>query len=514
MLTTGFIPLLVLYKMAHPHLFGGHHSPGDNTACIDAKEHTGHKKCPLPVALPPRPSRSECELRSDVLCYGNFTIDYFPTYVGVNYGRIADNLPDPKTVAQFIVKQRIGKVKIYDSDPAVLQAFAHTGVKVIIGLPNEDLHTMATDTGAAYNWVAKNVAAYVPATLITAIAVGNEILSTMPDLAGDLLGAMNNLHSALVNLKLDGYVKVSTPHSLSILSTSYPPSQGRFNQMWVDSVIHPMLNFLVTTRSHIMVNVYPFFAYEGNPAEVALNYALFQPTNNVQDPVTNLQYNSLFDAQVDAVYSAITALDSQFQNLPIVVTETGWPSQGDQNEVGSSIQNAAMYNGNLVRHILSGRGTPLRPGKPIDTYLFALFNENKKPGPLSERNYGLFYPDMKPVYTLNFTTGDHGSPGNSRGPPKRGAPSGGQFCVAKDDVSDSQLQAALDYACGPGGADCKPIQPGQACFEPNNLHAHASYAFNSYFQMNNQKEGTCYFSGAAVVKSGNPSTNSCNWPTR
>ncbi|KAL2612523.1 hypothetical protein R1flu_024215 [Riccia fluitans] len=437
-----------------------------------------------------------------------------PSSVGVNYGRVADNLPDPKTVAQFVVKQGIGRVKIYDSNPAVLQAFARTGVQLIIGLPNENITTMAKDTSAAYTWVLKNVAAYFPATRITSIAVGNEVLATVPYLAGDLLGAMNNLHSALVNLKLDGYIKVSTPHSLSVLESSYPPSQGRFNQTWVDSVIHPILNFLVTTGSIVMVNVYPFFAYKGNPAEVALDYALFQPAKNVQDPTNNLQYSSLFDAQVDAFYSAMVALNSQFQYLPIVVTETGWPSQGDKDEGGSSVQNAATYNGNLVKHLLSGSGTPLRPGKSIDTFIFALFNENKKPGPLSERNYGLFYPDMKPVYPLNFTSGDHSSPGNSRGPPKKGGSSDGKFCLAKDGISDSQLQAALDFACGPGGADCKPIQPGQACFEPNNLHAHASYAFNSYFQLNHQKEGTCYFSGSAEVKSWNPSTTSCKWPSR
>ncbi|KAJ0468242.1 putative glucan endo-1,3-beta-D-glucosidase [Helianthus annuus] len=45
-------------------------------------------------------------------------------------------------------------------------------------------------------------------------------------------------------------------------------------------------------------------------------------------------------------------------------------------------------------------GTPANPSQPIDIYVFALFNENLKPGPTSERNYGLYYPNGTPVYSL------------------------------------------------------------------------------------------------------------------
>ncbi|ONK66130.1 uncharacterized protein A4U43_C06F4450 [Asparagus officinalis] len=33
-------------------------------------------------------------------------------------------------------------------------------------------------------------------------------------------------------------------------------------------------------------------------------------------------------------------------------------------------------------------------GKSVDTYIFALYDEDLKPGPVSERSFGLFHPDL------------------------------------------------------------------------------------------------------------------------
>jgi len=82
----------------------------------------------------------------------------------------------------------------------------------------------------------------------------------------------------------------------------------------------------------------------------------------------------------------------------VVVSETGWPSRGDPDEPGATPENAGTYVRNLLQRIEAGQGTPLRPAAPVGVYVFALFNENLKPGPASERNYGLFYPDGTPVY--------------------------------------------------------------------------------------------------------------------
>jgi hypothetical protein len=49
-------------------------------------------------------------------------------------------------------------------------------------------------------------------------------------------------------------------------------------------------------------------------------------------------------------------------------------------------------------------GTPVMPGKSVDTYLFALYDEELKPGPGSERSFGLFKTDLTVVYDVGLST--------------------------------------------------------------------------------------------------------------
>ncbi|KAE9445644.1 hypothetical protein C3L33_22458, partial [Rhododendron williamsianum] len=88
------------------------------------------------------------------------------------------------------------------------------------------------------------------------------------------------------------------------------------------------------------------------------------------------------------------------------------------------------------------------------------------------------------------------------------AVSGQSWCVAKSGATESALQAALDYACGLGGADCSVIQEDGGCYNPNSLESHASFAFNSYYQKN-PVQTSCDFGGTAVITYVNPSTGTC-----
>ncbi|XP_057429951.1 uncharacterized protein LOC130723044 [Lotus japonicus] len=88
------------------------------------------------------------------------------------------------------------------------------------------------------------------------------------------------------------------------------------------------------------------------------------------------------------------------------------------------------------------------------------------------------------------------------------------YCVAMDGVDSETLQTALNWVCGLGGANCSEIQPGENCYEPDNVKNLASYAFDSYYQSQGQSPESCDFNGAATVTTNDPSHGSCIFPGR
>lgn len=364
--------------------------------------------------------------------------------LGINYGQIADNLPHPKSVVPLVKSIGATRIKLYDADPHVLKAFANTGVEFIVGLGNEYLAAMA-DPKQAQAWVKSNVQCYLPATKITCISIGNEVLTFNDSaLSSHLLPAMENVHAALVSIGLDKQVTVTTAHNLGILQVSYPPSAGVFRKDLTQKLTC-ILDFHSKVGSPFLVNAYPFFAYRAEPKDIPLDFVLFQGSGIV-DSGSGLHYDNMFHAQVDAVQSAIDKLG--YKNVCLQISETGWPSKGDPDEAGASLENARTYNGNLLKLIAQKKGTPMRPNLNLNIYLFALFNENHKPGPTSERNFGLFKPDGTPVYHLGFnvsslaSTNAPTSTGSSSGttpysilPPGVESPDGYLSITADDAVS-------------------------------------------------------------------------------
>ncbi|KAL8207796.1 hypothetical protein R6Q57_007208 [Mikania cordata] len=313
--------------------------------------------------------------------------------VGVCYGMLGNNLPNSAQVISLYKSNNIKRMRLYDPNEAALQALSGSDIEVMVGIPNSDLAYVAASRDNSFDWVWRNIMSY-PDVKFRYIAVGNEVKPSDSTLAPLVHPALTNINEVVAFYGLKDQVKVSTSIDMTLIGVSYPPSQGAFGDN-VGAYINPIIGFLVAVNAPLLVNVYPYFSYAGNPTDISLAYATFTSTGTVVQDGGN-GYQNLFDAMVDAVYSALERAGGP--SVEIVVSETGWPSAG---AFRATFDNAHTYYTNMVAH--APWGTPKRPGRAIETYLFAMFDENNKE-PQLEKNFGIFYPNQQPKYNLNFNS--------------------------------------------------------------------------------------------------------------
>ncbi|CAD6343561.1 unnamed protein product [Miscanthus lutarioriparius] len=422
-------------------------------------------------------------------------------FVGITIGNDMSNMPPATDIVSILKAKKIQHVRLLDSDHQMLTALANTGIEVMVGVPNDQLLRVGQSRSTAADWINKNVAAYIPATNITYIAVGNEVLTTIPNAALVLVPALQFLQSALLAANLNTQVKISSPHSMDVISKAFPPSAATFNSTW-SSIMSQYLQFLKNTGSSFMLNAQPYYGYVGGQGVFPLEYALFRslnPNSQISDPNTNLFYTNMFDATIDATYNSIQAMN--FTGIPVLVTASGWPWRGGPSEKAATVDNALAYNTNLIHHVLNNSGTPSQPNNQSSTYIFELFNEDNRSGPVSEQNWGIMFPNATTIYSLSFEDVATTIP---ESPALRGV-----FCVANSSAPHSALKHSLDWACGPGSANCSAIQPGQPCYASDDIVAVSSYAFNDYYHRTQSSGGTCNFNGTAMITSTDPSHGSC-----
>ncbi|KAL7195959.1 hypothetical protein ACSBR1_036063 [Camellia fascicularis] len=262
-------------------------------------------------------------------------------------------------------------MRLYDPNQQALRALGGSNIELILGIPNPNLQTLASSQAAADTWVQKNVKNYGNVK-IKYIAVGNEV-DPSSNTAQFLLSAMQKVNTAILSAKLDYKIKVSTAVNTGLIGNSFPPSVGSFRPEIRSSFIDPII---------------------GNTNSTSLDYALFtSPSVVMTDGL--LQHQNLFDAMLDTFYSAIEKAGSG--SLEIVVSETGWPLASG---TGTSVDNARIYNNNLIQHVKGG--TPKRPGRAIETYILAMFDQNQMPGDEVERHWGLFLPNKQPKYPISL----------------------------------------------------------------------------------------------------------------
>jgi hypothetical protein len=427
--------------------------------------------------------------------------------VGVNWGTISsDPLPN-SIVVQMLQDNQFVKVKLFDADSNVISSMRGTNLQVMVAITNDELASMAASSDAAAAWVKQNVTAHLGSggVNITSVAVGNE-----PFLNGyngkyiDVtLPALKNVQAALAAAGLANTVKAVVPCNADVLSDATVPSAQTFRSDLAPLMLQ-IVQALASTNSPFVINLYPYLSLVLSAGNFPIDYAFFNPaySNPVIDG-THSYYN-VFDASYDGLVSALRT--AGYPDMLISVGEIGWPTDGNSY---ANLTLAQQFNQQLVNHLESGTGTPLRPGK-LEAYLFSLLDENAKstlPGNF-ERHWGVFNFDGSVKYLLDLTGGANGAQTKLVGAknvpyyPK-------QWCILNPSITDfSTLASNVEYACS--RADCTPLFTGGSCsgltFQQN-----ASYAFNTYYQFNQQLPAACDFQGLAQVTTTDPSIGTCSF---
>uniref|UniRef100_A0A1J3FDZ1 glucan endo-1,3-beta-D-glucosidase n=1 Tax=Noccaea caerulescens TaxID=107243 RepID=A0A1J3FDZ1_NOCCA len=426
--------------------------------------------------------------------------------LGVNWGTMATHQLPPKTVVEMLKDNNIKKVKLFDADTNTMGALAGSGVEVMVAIPNDLLKAMGTYQRAK-DWVQRNVSRFNfnDGVKIKYVAVGNEPFLTSYN--GSFINltypALVNIQTALNDAGVGDFIKATVPLNADVYNSppdNQVPSAGRFR----DDILQEMtliVNFLAQNKAPFTVNIYPFLSLYLS-TDFPFDYAFFDGQNTVND--NGVIYTNVFDASFDTLLASLNALNHG--DMEVIVGEVGWPTDGDKN---ANVQNAERFYSGLLPRLANNVGTPMRKSY-IEVYLFGFIDEDAKsvaPGNF-ERHWGIFKYDGQPKFPVDF-----------RGQGQKMFLTGAQnvqyllnqWCMFNPNSRGniSKLGDNIDYACSL--SDCTALGYGSSC---GNLDANgnASYAFNMYFQVQNQEAQACDFDGLATITTQNISQGQCDFP--
>ncbi|KAJ4970464.1 hypothetical protein NE237_003563 [Protea cynaroides] len=425
--------------------------------------------------------------------------------LGVNWGTIATHQLPSTIVAQMLKDNGFQKVKLFDVDQPTMSALVGSTIEVMVGIPNNMLADM-NDYDKAKQWVKKNITRYNfnGGVNIKYVAVGNEpFLSSYNDSFTNLtLPALQNIQKALNDAQVGDTIKATVPLNADVYNSpdsNSVPSAGRFRAD-ISGLMTEIIQFLNKNNAPFTVNIYPFLSLYSNP-DFPFDYAFFDGTST---PVNDngVSYTNVFDANFDTLVWALKGIG--YGDLPILVGEVGWPTDGDKN---ANVLYAQRFYDGLMKKLTTNQGTPMRPGY-LEVYLFGLIDEDAKsiaPGNF-ERHWGIFRYDGQPKFTIDSSGQGQNNllvaAQNVQYLPQR-------WCVFNPNAKDlSKLGDNINYACT--YSDCTALGYGSSC---NSLDAqgNASYAFNMYFQVQNQNELSCNFQGLAMITAQNASQGTCDF---
>ncbi|KAJ7964243.1 Glucan endo-1,3-beta-glucosidase [Quillaja saponaria] len=425
--------------------------------------------------------------------------------IGVNWGTTASHPLPPSKVVKLLKSNNINKVKLFDTNPLVLQALSGSSIGVTLGIPNGMLRSLNSSRNAAENWVHDNVTRYMSkggnGVRIEYVAVGDEpFLQTYGEQFHPfVIGAATNIQVALVRANLGSQVRVVVPCSFDTFqSVSNLPSKAHFRSDLNKTMIQ-LLTFLNKHSAPFFVTISPFITTRQN-RNISLDFALFKETAQPHND-SHRTYKNSFDLSYDTVVTALSAVG--FPNMEVVVAQIGWPTDGAANATSHL---AETFMKGLMNHLHGKFGTPLRTRHLIEAYIFSLLDEDQRSIASGnfERHWGVFTFDGQAKYHVDLGQGSKNLQ-NAQNVDYLSS----KWCVVNNNKDMSNATATALEACST--ADCTALSPGGSCFNiswPGNI----SYSFNSYYQQHDQRAESCDFRGLGLITTVDPSVDHCRFP--
>ncbi|KAG9129866.1 hypothetical protein Leryth_007023 [Lithospermum erythrorhizon] len=378
-------------------------------------------------------------------------------------------------------------ITLHDTTSDVFRGLSHSNDPVAFSLQHELLLNISRNVLAAENWVKTHVLSQYPSTNITTIVVGHTLLCDK-EKDGNfnlILPSIKNIFYSLTRWGLQKEIKVSASFGESCLHSN----SDIFRADLTETLVKPILNFLQETSSTYVINApsenSEFLVYAHSNAMKKLGFLRTGKINVVVNRKLGEKPTS----------RKLSFIDNSDVVYPYPARPT--PLRKTQEPSGSS--NPA-YAANTPLPPLVGSGVSPPPfARPFAPHLSP--EAAAHPG---TPHYG---PHLLPCAPSPSPFPSPSDGGEVAKPPSVGGGRvhGGLWCVAKPSVPPETLQEALDFACGEGGADCEEIQPSGNCYFPDTTVAHASYAFNSYWQKTKSNGGICGFGGTAMLINSDPS---------
>lgn len=370
----------------------------------------------------------------------------------------------------------VGHESVKLSTLVPLQSFPRTDIASIsVSLSVQDLYGVSTSVLEAENWLRSNVLAHYPATNITTILVGHTLLckKNQENRMSLILPSAKNIYYSLTRWGLHTEIKVSTSFS----SNCFDQDSGLYNLDLSEEYIKPLLDFFQHVNAPYVVKL--------GDLDVKIE-TLMNSHIGAMKKLGNFSLNKIFlisenPKQGRSLSRKLSTFDSKYTNFPTRPT----PLAPNPN-----LPSPAFAANSPLPPLIGNIPPPFAPA--ISPPLF---------NPVSPSYNGPHLPPCVPSHGGGWVGGPAAAPATGG----HGGGGGGLWCVAKPSVPPETLQEALDYACGEGDADCEAISPTGSCYYPDTVVAHASYAFNSYWQKTKSIGGTCGFGGTAMLINSDPS---------